>query len=104
MVGYLGLVLLFNTAMLGVVVVKLWRLRDNTRGATGGRESSGGWKKMYRERGAQLWKDCAMVLGLSCVLGLAWGLACTTYSFSPVGLYLFTIFNALQGQCVHTVT
>lgn len=83
------LVILCNFCMLGLVVFKLWRLR-----AGGG---SSGWKKMPREKGIRLWKDCATVLGLSCVLGLPWGLAGTTY-ISLSGIYLFTILNSLQGQ------
>ncbi|XP_034087786.1 adhesion G-protein coupled receptor G1-like isoform X2 [Gymnodraco acuticeps] len=82
------LVILCNFCMLGLVVFKLWRLR-----AGGG---SSGWKKMHREKGIRLWKDCATVLGLSCVLGLPWGLAGTTY-ISLSGIYLFTILNSLQG-------
>ncbi|KAM4602949.1 adhesion G-protein coupled receptor G1-like [Polymixia lowei] len=92
MVTYMGLVLLFNSTMLGLVVVKLWRLRGNT----GGREGSSGWT-MDREKRARLCKNCATILGLSCVLGLAWGLAFSTYSFPLPGLYLFTILNSLQG-------
>ncbi|KAL3066029.1 hypothetical protein OYC64_016049 [Pagothenia borchgrevinki] len=82
------LVILCNFCMLGLVVFKLWRLR-----AGGG---SSGWKKMNREKGIRLWKDSATVLGLSCVLGLPWGLAGTTY-ISLSGIYLFTILNSLQG-------
>ncbi|KAM3877103.1 adhesion G protein-coupled receptor G3-like [Diretmus argenteus] len=93
-VAYLGLVLLINSSMLGLVVVKLWALKETT----GGTEGSGGKKKMHRENRAKLWKNCATLLGLSCVLGLPWGFAFSTYSsFSLPGLYLFTIFNALQG-------
>ncbi|XP_024274428.1 adhesion G-protein coupled receptor G1 isoform X1 [Oncorhynchus tshawytscha] len=74
--GYLGLVFLFNTAMLGVVVVKLWGQRGEGR----------------------MWKDWATVLGLSCVLGVPWGLAFCTYGpLSLPGLYLFSIFNCFQG-------
>ncbi|XP_063737790.1 adhesion G-protein coupled receptor G1-like isoform X2 [Eleginops maclovinus] len=85
-VAFPSLVILCNICMLGLVVFKLWRLR-----ARGG--GSSGWKKMNRER---LWKDCTTVLGLSCVLGLPWGLASTTY-ISYSGIYLFTILNSLQG-------
>lgn len=75
--GYLGLVFLFNTAILGVVVVKLWGQRGKGR----------------------MWKDWATVLGLSCVLGVPWGLAFCTYGpLSLPGLYLFSIFNCFQGQ------
>uniref|UniRef100_A0A4W5JPB3 Adhesion G protein-coupled receptor G3 n=1 Tax=Hucho hucho TaxID=62062 RepID=A0A4W5JPB3_9TELE len=74
--GYLGLVFLFNTAMLGVVVVKIWGQRGKGR----------------------MWKDWATVLGLSCVLGVPWGLAFCTYGpLSLPGLYLFSIFNCFQG-------
>ncbi|XP_064779511.1 adhesion G protein-coupled receptor G3-like [Oncorhynchus masou masou] len=74
--GYLGLVFLFNTAMLGVVVVKLWGQRGKGR----------------------MWKDWATLLGLSCVLGVPWGLAFCTYGpLSLPGLYLFSIFNCFQG-------
>ena len=75
--GYLGQVFLFNTAMLGVVVMKLWGQRGKGR----------------------MWKDWATFLGLSCVLGVPWGLAFCTYGpLSLPGLYLFSIFNCFQGQ------
>ncbi|XP_013870640.1 G-protein coupled receptor 56 [Austrofundulus limnaeus] len=90
--GFLCLVVLYNSCMLGLVVFKLWGLR----GDTGGYESSSDWKKMKKERGPRLWKDCATVLGLSCVLGIPWGLATATYATLP-GIYLFTILNSLQG-------
>lgn len=83
--GYLGLVFLFNTAMLGVVVVKLWRLK--------------GKGTLYQEVKSRRWKDWATVLGLSCVLGLPWGLIFCTYGPIPLpGLYLFSVFNCFQGQ------
>ncbi|XP_029282894.1 adhesion G-protein coupled receptor G1 isoform X2 [Cottoperca gobio] len=91
-VAFPCLVVLCNSCMLGLVVFKLWRLRTGG----GGIESSSGWKKMNREKGIKLWKDCVTVLGLSCVLGLPWGLASTTYISLP-GIYLFTILNSLQG-------
>ncbi|XP_044037500.1 adhesion G-protein coupled receptor G1-like [Siniperca chuatsi] len=86
------LVILCNSCMLGLVVVKLRQLRGGRRGT----ESTSGWKKMNREKATKLWKDCATVLGLSCVLGLPWGLASTTYISLP-GIYVFTILNSLQG-------
>ncbi|KAI5608593.1 adhesion G protein-coupled receptor G3-like, partial [Silurus asotus] len=82
--GYLGLVLLFNTAIMVLIVVKMWQLK--MRGIQTG-------TKIKR-----LWKDCATVLGLSVVLGLPWGLAFTTYGpLSLPGIYLFTTLNAFQG-------
>ncbi|XP_035537888.1 adhesion G-protein coupled receptor G1-like isoform X2 [Morone saxatilis] len=86
------LVILYNSCMLGLVVFKLWELRRDR----GGTESSSSWKKVNKEKGSRLWKDCATVLGLSCVLGLPWWLASTTY-ISLHGIYVFTIINSLQG-------
>ncbi|XP_046897898.1 adhesion G-protein coupled receptor G5-like isoform X3 [Hypomesus transpacificus] len=81
---YLGLVLLFNCAMLGVVLVRLSRQRG--RGVR------------HQEGRAQLWKDWATVLGLSCVLGIPWVLAFCTYGpLSLTGNYFFTVFNSMQG-------
>lgn len=90
------LVILCNSCMLGLVVFKLWELR---RGS-GGVESTGGWKTINKEKGSRLWKNSATVLGLSCVLGLPWGLASATYISLP-GIYVFTVLNSLQGQYVH---
>uniref|UniRef100_A0A3B5Q252 Adhesion G protein-coupled receptor G3-like n=1 Tax=Xiphophorus maculatus TaxID=8083 RepID=A0A3B5Q252_XIPMA len=90
-VAFLCLVVLYNSCMLLLVVFKMRELR---RGR-GDRESSD-WKKMSKEKESRLWKDGATVLGLSCVLGLPWGLAILTYVNLP-GIYLFTIFNSLQG-------
>lgn len=95
-VAFPCLVILANSCMLGLVLFKLWGLR---RGSGGGGSSSG-WKKMSKENGSRLWKDCVTVLGLSCVLGLPWGLAGATYVSLP-GIYVFTILNSLQGQCRH---
>ncbi|XP_075965995.1 adhesion G protein-coupled receptor G3 isoform X2 [Anarhichas minor] len=91
-VAFPCLVILCNSCMLGLVVFKLWGLRAGR----GGAESGGDSKKMTREKWMKLWKDCATVLGLSCVLGLPWGLASTTY-ISLSGIYVFTILNSLQG-------
>ncbi|XP_070820816.1 adhesion G-protein coupled receptor G1-like [Chaetodon trifascialis] len=84
-VAFPCLVILYNSCMLGLVVFKLWEVRRDS-----------GWKKMDKEKGSRLWKDCATVLGLSCVLGLPWGLTSTTY-ISLTGIYVFTILNSLQG-------
>lgn len=92
-VAFPSLVVLCNSCMLGLVVFKLWGLR-------GGRGGSSSWNKMNKEKGTRLWKDCATVVGLSCVLGLPWGFTATTYISLP-GIYIFTILNSLQGQYVH---
>uniref|UniRef100_A0AAQ5Y6J4 Adhesion G protein-coupled receptor G3 n=1 Tax=Amphiprion ocellaris TaxID=80972 RepID=A0AAQ5Y6J4_AMPOC len=89
------LVILCNSCMLGVVVFKLWGLREGN----GGFKSGSDWKKTSKEKWSRLWKDGATLLGLSCVMGLTWGLASTTYItyISLPGLYVFTILNSLQG-------
>uniref|UniRef100_A0A8C6S683 Uncharacterized protein n=1 Tax=Neogobius melanostomus TaxID=47308 RepID=A0A8C6S683_9GOBI len=94
-VAYPCLVILYNGTMLGMVVCQLWRLRR----ADYGLEGSGSWKMLHKERLSRLWKDSVTVLGLSCVLGLPWALAGLTYItyISTEGIYVFTIFNALQG-------
>ncbi|XP_077420496.1 adhesion G protein-coupled receptor G3-like [Vanacampus margaritifer] len=82
------LVVFFNSCMLGVVVFKLWKLRR------GGAKDFG--PKGSRDKASRLWKDCVTVLGLSCVLGLPFGLSSTTY-VSLLGVYIFTVLNSLQG-------
>lgn len=91
-----SLVILCNSLMLGLVVYKIWKLRSGC----GGMNSTGCWKKMNKDKVSRLWKDCTTVLGLSCVLGLTWGLASVTYVSIP-GIYVFTILNSLQGQYVY---
>ncbi|KAI4875395.1 hypothetical protein NFI96_018098 [Prochilodus magdalenae] len=84
--AYLGLVLLFNVAILALTVVKMRELR--------GRKIKAG------NRVKRMWKDWASLLGLSCVLGLPWGFSFLTYgpqSISLPGIYLFTVLNAFQG-------
>ncbi|XP_019216600.1 adhesion G-protein coupled receptor G1 isoform X2 [Oreochromis niloticus] len=88
------LVVLFNACMLGLVVCKMWKLRSDDKKMNFG--SSSDWKEIKKEKRKRLWKDCLTVLGLSCVLGLPWGLASTTY-VSLTGIYIFTILNSLQG-------
>ncbi|KAG9352529.1 hypothetical protein JZ751_020943 [Albula glossodonta] len=82
--GYLGLVFLFSTVMLGVMMVKLRKVRGNS--------------VRHQER-RRLWRDCVTILGMACVLGVPWGLAFTTYSPLPLpSLYLFTILNGFQDE------
>ncbi|XP_060924501.1 adhesion G protein-coupled receptor G3-like [Limanda limanda] len=89
-VAFPCMVILYNACMLGLVVFKLWRVRGRSQDA----DSSSCWKKL--NTGKRLWKDFVTVLGLSCVLGLSWSLASTTYISLP-GIYVFTILNSLQG-------
>nr|XP_060644179.1 adhesion G-protein coupled receptor G1-like [Anolis sagrei ordinatus] len=76
--GLLSLVLFFNAIMLAAMVREILRLR-------------------HREHH---WEYAVMLLGLSCVLGIPWGLAFFSFSsgtFRLVAIYLFTIINSLQG-------
>ena len=76
---YAGLILLFNTLVLGRVVMILRRIRRQ--------------KEQAR-------KDWVTVLGLTSLLGTTWGLAFFSFGvFLVPQLYLFTILNSLQGRC-----
>ncbi|XP_060796933.1 adhesion G protein-coupled receptor G3 [Neoarius graeffei] len=85
--GYLGLVLLFNTVIMVIIMLKLWQLK---------------WQGVQTgNRLRRLWKDWASLLGISMVLGLPWGLAFSTHGpLSLPGIYLFTTLNAFQGVFV----
>lgn len=95
-VAFPSLVIVYNASMLGLVVCQLWRLRRADYGLESG---GGGWKSFHKEKLSRLWKDAVTVLGLSCLLGLPWALASLTYIayISIEGVYVFTVFNALQG-------
>ncbi|XP_007945694.1 adhesion G-protein coupled receptor G1 [Orycteropus afer afer] len=76
--GLFGLVFLFNTAMLGTMVVQILRLRPH----------------------AQKWPHVLTLLGLSLVLGLPWALVFFSFAsgtFQLVVLYLFSIIISFQG-------
>ncbi|XP_043099315.1 adhesion G protein-coupled receptor G3 [Puntigrus tetrazona] len=82
--GYLGLVMLFNIVMLGVVLVKMHRLRAQSLQA--------------KDHQRKVWKEWVSLLGLSCVLGVPWAMAFSTHGpLSLPALYVFTILNSLQG-------
>ncbi|XP_060110352.1 adhesion G-protein coupled receptor G1 [Heteronotia binoei] len=77
--GYLSLVLLFNSIMLAAMVRVIFKLRH---------------------RDYHQWQYVVMLLGLSCVLGIPWGLAFFSFTFGTfrlAALYLFTIINSFQG-------
>ncbi|KAM8888462.1 adhesion G protein-coupled receptor G3-like [Synchiropus picturatus] len=88
-VVYPCLVILCNSCMLGVVCYKMF----------GQRRSPSIWKEGNQENWKRLLKGCATVLGLSCVVGLPWGLTTVTF-ISTAGIYVFTILNSLQGVFV----
>ncbi|XP_017565246.1 adhesion G-protein coupled receptor G5-like isoform X1 [Pygocentrus nattereri] len=81
-ITYYSIVFLTNTAVLSTVTSQICKLRR--LGAKG--------KKI------PTCKDISTVLGLTCLLGLTWGLAFVTsgYTNYPI-LYLFCICNSLQG-------
>uniref|UniRef100_A0A8C1LN77 Adhesion G protein-coupled receptor G3 n=1 Tax=Cyprinus carpio TaxID=7962 RepID=A0A8C1LN77_CYPCA len=82
--GYLGLVMLFNMVMLGVLLVKMHKLRSQTL--------------QIKDHQRRAWKEWVSLLGLSCVLGVPWVLAFSTHGpLSLPALYVFTILNSLQG-------
>ncbi|NXC54882.1 AGRG3 protein, partial [Aleadryas rufinucha] len=80
--GYFGLIFLFNMAIFGVVTQKSCSLQGT------------GTVQGYRKP----WKVALVAAGLFCLLGATWALAFLTYGISSAPmLYLFTIFNSLQG-------
>ncbi|KPP56863.1 putative G-protein coupled receptor 97, partial [Scleropages formosus] len=82
--AYLGIVFLFSAAMLGVVLVKVQKI---------------GSKDVQTQQMKKISQKCVTLLGLSCVLGIPWGLAFLTYGpLSLAGVYIFTIVNSLQGE------
>ncbi|XP_026124260.1 adhesion G protein-coupled receptor G3-like [Carassius auratus] len=85
--GYLGLVMLFNMVILGVVLVKMHKVRSQTL--------------QIKDHRRRAWKEWVSLLGLSCVLGVPWVLAFSTYGpLSLPALYVFTILNSLQGLLI----
>ncbi|TRY95084.1 hypothetical protein DNTS_004180 [Danionella cerebrum] len=79
--AYLGLVLLFNTVMLVVMVVKMRKLR-----------------LQVKDQQKKAWQDWVTLLGFCCILGVPWGLAFFTHGpLSLPALYIFNILNSLQG-------
>ncbi|KAM5127216.1 adhesion G-protein coupled receptor G1-like, partial [Mantella aurantiaca] len=78
--GFFGAVLLFNVCMLVAMTRRVLRLSPHSR-----------------QEEVRL---CVTLLGLSCMLGLSWGLAFFSFGifFLPIQ-YAFSILNALQGEC-----
>ncbi|XP_054856439.1 adhesion G-protein coupled receptor G1 [Eublepharis macularius] len=77
--GFLSLVILFNSIMLAAMVRKILKLKH---------------------RDYHRWQYAVMLLGLSCALGIPWGLAFFSFTFGTfqlAALYLFTILNSFQG-------
>ncbi|XP_036400074.1 adhesion G-protein coupled receptor G5-like [Megalops cyprinoides] len=81
-VSYLALVLLFNSCMLIYVIVTMMHLHSPKTSPQKGLNS----------------RTVSSVLGLTCALGLTWGLGFLSIGYTnlPI-LYTFTILNSLQG-------
>ncbi|KAM4017769.1 LOW QUALITY PROTEIN: adhesion G-protein coupled receptor G1-like [Anomaloglossus baeobatrachus] len=76
--SFCAVILLFNAAMMVAMIRSVLRLSAHTR--------------------AQKKRHCVTLLGLSCMLGLPWGLAFFSYgALYLVAQYLFSILNTLQG-------
>ncbi|KAK6480103.1 adhesion G-protein coupled receptor G1-like [Huso huso] len=81
--SYFAIIFLFNTGILITVAAKIAQLRK--------------FGSALPNRRA-VWKDVFTVFGMSCLLGTTWGLAFLGFGiFTIPVLYLFSIFNSLQG-------
>ncbi|XP_042196344.1 adhesion G-protein coupled receptor G2-like [Callorhinchus milii] len=81
--AYFTVIWLCNTIIFVTVCIMLVQMKNVQRN--------------WNEKG-NAWKDIWLTLGLSCLLGTTWALA--FLQFGPLHiatLYLFTIFNSLQG-------
>ncbi|KAG8589994.1 hypothetical protein GDO81_006590 [Engystomops pustulosus] len=82
-VGYFAIIFLLNVSMFVVVLIQLCRIKKQ--------------KQLGYQRKTTL-QDLRSVAGITFLLGITWGLG--FFSFGPgrtVIMYLFTIFNSLQG-------
>jgi len=81
--SYFTIIFLFNLGILITVCRQIFKLRR-----VGGTHA-----KM------PVWKDAGTVLGLMSLMGTTWGLAFFSIGFTNyVILYLFCIFNSMQGM------
>ncbi|NWU63224.1 AGRG2 protein, partial [Pterocles burchelli] len=79
-VGYFCLIFLINISMFIVVLIQLCRIKKK--------------KQLGAQRKTSI-QDLRSVAGLTFLLGITWGLA--FFTVNEVFIYLFTIFNTLQG-------
>ncbi|XP_063737768.1 adhesion G-protein coupled receptor G5-like isoform X2 [Eleginops maclovinus] len=83
-VGVFGLVFLLNVIMLGVTVRRIVSLHK--------------FKKYGQSDSNRAKKDICMLLGVTTLLGITWGLVFFSFGYlTMTGLYLFCILNSLQG-------
>ncbi|XP_029904310.1 adhesion G-protein coupled receptor G5-like [Myripristis murdjan] len=84
--GLFSIVFIFNLAMLIVTVRRILALHHHEM-VQFGQEEKGRAKK-----------DACMVLGITCLLGITWGLVFFSFGhLTTPGIYLFCILNSLQG-------
>lgn len=84
--AYFTIIFVLNSGILLTVTTRICQLqRYGSKGKPG--------------KASLAWKDICTVLGLTCLLGITWGLAFFSYGYVnlPI-LYLFSIFNSLQGD------
>ncbi|KAL1007065.1 hypothetical protein UPYG_G00081410 [Umbra pygmaea] len=83
--GYFTMIFVLNSGILLTVTTRICQLqRYSSKGKLGNKSLA--------------WKDICTILGLTCLLGITWGLAFFSTGFYNLPIiYLFTIFNSLQG-------
>lgn len=87
-VGYFCVIFLLNVSMFIVVLVQLFRIKKK--------------KQLGAQRKTSI-QDLRSVAGLTFLLGITWGFA--FFAWGPVNvtfMYLFAIFNTLQGKLYST--
>lgn len=86
-VAYFCVIFLFNFIMFVVVLVQLGRMRR---------------QNPHNLQHRTKLQDARSIMGITTLLGLTWGFA--FFAWGPVSLafmYLFAIFNGLQGKLTH---
>ncbi|KAI1889954.1 hypothetical protein AGOR_G00168230 [Albula goreensis] len=79
---FFGLVWFFNFIILGMTCKVITSLRND----------------QASDRKSQARKDICTILGITCLLGITWGLVFFSFGHLPTpALYLFCILNSLQG-------
>ncbi|MEE6468682.1 hypothetical protein FKM82_008350 [Ascaphus truei] len=82
-VGYYCIIFLMNVSMFVVVLIQLCRIKK---------------KKQLGHQRKTTFQDMRSVAGITFLLGITWGLAFFTWGPGNIAIvYLFTIFNTLQG-------
>lgn len=95
--SYFTLIFIFNSGILMAVASSILKMKQ-----VGKTHSKLVKSKGVPQRFIVSCQDGITLLGLTCLMGITWGLAflCSGYVNYPV-LYLFCIFNSLQGKNYH---